>query len=383
MAGPLEGVRIIELAGIGPGPFCGMLLADLGAEVITVQRPGGNPLAATAREVLFRNRRNIIVDLKQPEGVDTILRMCESADAILEANRPGVAERLGLGPDKVLARNPQIVYGRMTGWGQSGPLSQAAGHDINFISLTGVLHAIGPKGGKPTLPLNLIGDFGGGGLMLAYGLVCGILRARTTGRGDVIDASIVDGSATLMAMTSGLRAAGTFSDQRGSNLIDGGAHFYTIYETLDNKYVAIGALEPQFYSLLREKLQLDDPAFDDQMSEEAWPELQEKLEIIFLSKTREEWDEILEGTDVCYSPVLDIGEAPTHPHNVARGTYLEIDGVTHPAPAPRFEHNAPSDPIPALPDGAHSLDILKSFQFKQDEIDALINIGAVGAHESR
>lgn len=377
MSGPLSGIRVIELAGIGPGPFCGQMLADMGAEVISVERPGGNPQAEVGRKVLFRNRQHIIVDLKTAKGIETILQLCESADAVFEANRPGVAERLGLGPDTVLDRNPKIVYGRMTGWGQTGPLANAAGHDINYIALSGALHAIGKRDGDPVLPLNMVGDFGGGGLMLAFGMVCAILKAKQTGVGDVIDASMIEGSGALMGMHYALREQGLFSDQRGSNLTDGGAHFYDIYETADNKYITIGSFEPKFYALLREKLHLTAPEFDDQMNQETWPELKEKVAAVVKSKTRNEWDELLEGSDVCYAPVLDIADAPNHPHNKARNSFIEIDGVTHPAPTPRFTANTSPTPVPAQRPGSHTRDVLESFDFDAAAIDALIDDGIV------
>ena len=308
--GPLQGLKVIELAGIGPGPFCGMMLADMGAEVIRVDRPGGNPSAAGGHDILFRNRKSIAVNLKSPEGVETILKLCEQADAIFEGYRPGVAERLGVGPEQCTARNEKLVYGRMTGWGQTGPLSKSAGHDINYISISGALHAVGRAGEKPMPPLNLFGDFGGGGMMMAYGIVCALLEAQRSGKGQVIDCSMHEGSAALMAMFYGLRANGLFSDNRGTHMLDTGAHFYDVYETKDGKYISIGSIEPQFYELLKEKAQLSLDDFGMQMNPAMWPEQKQKMEAVFKSKTRDEWCEIMEGSDVCFAPVLGLASSP-------------------------------------------------------------------------
>ena len=314
--GPLSGLKIIELAGIGPGPFCGMMLSDMGAEVIRVERPGN--ASSPPKDVLARNRRSIALDLKQPAGVEAVLKLLESADGLFEGFRPGVTERLGLGPEQCMARNERLVYGRMTGWGQDGPMAHAAGHDINYIGLAGALHAVGRRGEGPVPPLNLVGDFGGGGMLLAYGMVCGMLEAQRSGRGQVVDAAMVDGAAALMAMFFSFAAGGAFSDQRGTNMLDGGAHFYDTYETKDAKHICIGSIEPQFYELLLEKAELDKDKYKDQMNPVLWPELKEDLRQVFLSKTQAEWCAIMEGTDVCFAPVLSIFEAPQHPHNVAR-----------------------------------------------------------------
>ena len=332
--GPLQDFRIIELAGIGPGPFCGMMLSDMGAEVIRVDRL--RPGASRPKDVLARNRRSIAVDLKAPEGVETVLKLTETADALFEGFRPGVTERLGLGPEDCQARNEKLVYGRMTGWGQEGPLSQAAGHDINYIALSGALHGIGRPGEKPVPPLNLVGDFGGGGMLLAYGLVCALLEAQKSGKGQVVDAAMVDGSAALMAMFFTMGAAGMFNDQRGTNLLDGGAHFYDTYETADQKAICIGSIEPQFYALLVEKAGLDPERFSAQMDQSQWPEFKAELTRVFKTRTQAEWCEIMEGSDVCFAPVLSIFEAPEHPHNKARNAFVEVDGIVQPAPAPRF-----------------------------------------------
>ena len=377
MSGPLSGLRIIELAGIGPGPFCGMMLADMGAQVIRVDRPGGNPSSAAGHNVLFRNRQSIAVNLKHPEGVETILTLCESADAIFEGYRPGVAERLGVGPDDCLARNPALVYGRMTGWGQDGPLAAAAGHDINYISLSGALHAMGRRGEKPVPPMNLVGDFGGGGMMLAFGMVCAMLEAQRSGKGQVIDSAMVEGSAALMAMFYGLRANGLFTDERGTHMLDSGAHFYDVYETADGKYVSIGSIEPQFYQLLKEKLELDDADFAAQINPGKWPEQKEKLADIFRTRTRDQWCELLEGTDVCFAPVLGLAEAPDHPHNQARQSFIEVNGIMQHAPTPRFSRTPSPTPEPPAPPGTHTAAVLRECGFGEDALNKLLASGAV------
>ena len=296
--GPLSGFKIIELAGIGPGPFCGMMLSDMGAQVIRVERISG--ATSAPKDVLARNRRSIAVDLKQPEGIETVLRLIDTADALFEGFRPGVTERLGLGPDTCLARNERLVYGRMTGWGQDGPMAMAAGHDINYIGLAGALHAIGRRDEGPVPPLNLVGDFGGGGMLLAFGVVCGLLEAQRSGKGQVVDAAMVDGTAALMAMFFSMSAGGAFTDQRGTNLLDGGAHFYDTYETKDAKHICIGSIEPQFYALLVEKAELDPVKYGNQMDASQWPELKADLQQVFLTKTQAQWCDIMEGTDVCF-----------------------------------------------------------------------------------
>jgi alpha-methylacyl-CoA racemase len=373
--GPLSGFKIIELAGIGPGPFCGMMLSDMGAEVIRVERISGADRAP--KDVLARNRRSVALDLKSPEGVETVLRLVESADALFEGFRPGVTERLGLGPDVVLARNPKLVYGRMTGWGQEGPMAQAAGHDINYIGLSGALHAIGRQGERPVPPLNLVGDFGGGGMLLAYGLVCGMLESQRSGKGQVVDAAMVDGSAALMAMFFSFAASGAFTDQRGTNLLDGAAHFYDTYETKDGKHVCIGSIEPQFYALLIEKAGLDPEKYAKQMDPSQWPILKADLTKTFLSKTQAQWCEIMEGTDVCFSPVLSIFEAPEHPHNKARNSFMEVDGVMQQAPAPRFSRTSPEISHGARVPGQDTLSVLQDYGFSTDEITALQADGVI------
>ena len=373
--GPLQGFRVIELAGIGPGPFCGMMLSDMGAEVIRVDRVGGR---GGRRDVLARNRRSIAVDLKKPAGVEVVLKLVETADALFEGFRPGVTERLGLGPEDCMARNRKLVYGRMTGWGQEGPIAHAAGHDINYIGLAGALHAIGEPGGKPVPPLNLIGDFGGGGMLLAYGLVCGMLEASRSGEGQVIDAAMVDGAAALMAMFFSMAGNG-FKDQRGSNMLDGGAHFYNTYETKDGEHVCVGSIEPQFYAELVEKSGVDANRFGPQMDAAQWTPFKDELAEVFKQKTRDEWCEIMEGSDVCFAPVLSILEAPQHPHNKHRATFVEVDGVTQPAPAPRFSRTEAEISHAAPTPGADTRAVLADIGLDESAISALADEGVVQA----
>lgn len=346
--GALEGVKVIELAGIGPGPFAAMMLADHGAEVIRIERPG-TPTDPT--DVLTRSRTVMQLDLKTAVGVSKVRQLAASADGLIEGFRPGVTERLGLGPDVLLADNPKLVYGRMTGWGQRGPLASAAGHDINYIALAGTLHALGRAGQKPTPPINLVGDFGGGGMMLAFGMLAGILAARRTGQGQVVDCAMVDGAALLMSMMWGFRAKGLWSGDRGENYLDTGAPYYDVYETSDGRFIAIGSIEPQFYRRLLELTGLDrDPAFQQQNRPEWVEQQRDRLTAIFRTKTRQAWCELMEGTDVCFAPVLDFDEAPAHPHNRERQTFIELAGVMQPAPAPRF--SATPAPSPRAPGGA-------------------------------
>lgn len=378
--GPLAGIKVIELAGIGPGPFCGMLLSDMGAEVIRVDRAGGG--GRRARDVLARGRKSIAVDLKNPAGRDTVLKLCESADALFEGFRPGVTERLGLGPEECMARNPALVYGRMTGWGQEGPLAQAAGHDINYIALAGALHAIGPQGGKPVPPLNLVGDFGGGGMVLAFGLVCAMLEAGKSHKGQVVDAAMVDGAAVLMAMFFSMQAGGAWKDVRGANLLDGAAPFYDTYETSDGKYISVGSIEPQFYALLVEKAGVDPDEFSGQMDQSRWPAYKEKLTAVFKSKSRDEWCALMEGTDVCFAPVLSLGEVAEHPHNKHRGTFTDLEGVIQPAPAPRFSRTEAALTGGARLPGEDTRTVLSAGGFSDGEIDSLIADGAVSVAAS-
>lgn len=335
MAGVLDGVTIIEMAGIGPAPFCGMMLADHGARVIRVERVGAPD--TKGKDVLTRNREIVQLDMKSADGVAKVRELCKTADGIIEGFRPGVMERMGLGPDVLLADNPKLVYGRMTGWGQTGPLAHAAGHDINYISITGNLHGYGRPDQKPTPPTNAIGDFAGGGMMLAYGMVAGILGAHRTGKGQVIDCAMTDGASMIHAMQWGFRGAGMWEDTRGVNMLDTAAHFYDTYECGDGKFISIGSIEPQFYTLLRMTLGIeDDKAFDAQMDKSQWPALKDKLTAIFKTKTRDEWAAIMEGTDICFGSILSMSEALAHPHNAERGTFIKVEGVDQPAPAPRF-----------------------------------------------
>jgi len=331
-SGPLAGFRIVEFAGIGPGPFACMMLADMGAEVVTLDRIGAKK---NMKSVAGRGRKVIELDLKDKNAVAQVLDLLASADALVEGFRPGVMERLGFGPDVVLARNPKLVYGRMTGWGQEGPLAQAAGHDINYISLTGALAAIGTKD-KPVPPLNLVGDFGGGALYLVVGVLAALLETSRSGKGQVVDAAMCDGAASLMSMFFDMTAIGRWVEGRERNFLDGGAHFYGIYECACGNFISIGSIEPQFYALLRQHAGLSDTTFDAQMDRKAWPELKAKLADVFKTRTREEWCRLMEGTDICFAPILTMAEAPRHPHMAARGVFVERHGVTQPAPAPRF-----------------------------------------------
>jgi len=378
--GALDGVRVIELAGIGPGPFCGMMLADQGAEVIQVDRiaavRGGDP-ARPPGNVNGRGRRSIGVDLKSPEGVETVLRLVEGAGMVFEGFRPGVAERLGVGPDDCLARNPAIVYGRMTGWGQDGPYSSMAGHDINYIALAGVLAHIGRSDSGPVPPMNLVGDFGGGGMYLAYGMVCALFEARNSGKGQVVDAAMVDGAASLMSFIHGMLASGFHSPERGTNLLDTGAHFYDVYECADGGWISLGSIEPQFYAELLDKLGLDAERFGKQNDRDLWPELSAEIAAVVRMKTRDEWDAILEGSDVCYAPVLTVDEAIRHPHNVARGTFIDVGGITQPGPAPRLSRTPGEVRRPPAHAGQHTDEVLSEAGFDDDEVAALRASGAV------
>jgi alpha-methylacyl-CoA racemase len=372
--GPLSGLKVVEFAGIGPGPFCGMLLSDLGADVVRIDRKGQG--RASPADITSRGRRSIGLDLKNPSAIETCLKLMEGADAIFEGFRPGVMERLGLGPDVALKRNPKLVYGRMTGWGQFGPYANAAGHDMNYIAITGALHAIGTND-KPVPPLNLVGDFGGGALYLAFGLLAGVLNARQTGQGQVIDCAMSDGAASLMSMFYGFKASGMWKEERRANLLDGGAHFYDTYQCADGKWISIGSIEPQFYALLLEKTGINDPAFAAQMDRGAWNDLREKLAHVIAQKSQAEWCEIMDATDVCFAPVLDLDEAPKHPHNVARETFIELGGVVQPAPAPRF--SVTPGAVQGLPPaiGAHDQEALGDWGFSAAEIDGLKASGAL------
>jgi alpha-methylacyl-CoA racemase len=372
--GPLHSVKVLEFAGIGPGPFCGMLLSDLGADVVRIDRKGGARGAKS--DITARGRRSVAMDLKSSAAVEACLCLMETADAVFEGFRPGVMERLGLGPETALARNPRLVYGRMTGWGQDGPLASAAGHDMNYIALTGALHAIGVDD-KPVPPLNLIGDFGGGALYLAFGLLAAVIHARATGKGQVVDCAMIDGAASLMAMFYGFKAAGMWKETRRSNLLDGGAHFYDTYRCADGLWVSIASIEPQFYALLLEKTGISDPEFGAQMDRASWPALRLRLAAVIATKTREEWRAIMEGSDVCFAPVLTLEEAPAHPHNVARKTFVEVDGVVQPAPAPRFSSSPGAVAGPPPTAGAHNRAALTDWGFSEAQIDALQAAGAL------
>ena len=368
--GPLSGLKIVEFAGIGPGPFCGMLLSDLGADVVRVDRKGQGRGAPS--DITSRGRRSVALDLKDPAAIEACLKLVEKADLLFEGFRPGVMERLGLGPDVAFKRNPKLVYGRMTGWGQTGPWSMAAGHDMNYIAITGALHAIGTKD-KPIPPLNLVGDFGGGALYLAFGLLAGVIQARETGQGQVVDCAMTDGAASLMAMFYGMKATGMWKDERRANLLDGGAHFYDSYQCSDGRWIAIGSIEPQFYALLLEKTGIKDPEFAKQMDRSAWPDLHDKLAAVIATKTRDEWTEIMGGSDVCFAPVLTLEEAPKHPHNAARQTFVEVAGVTQPAPAPRFSATPGAIQGPPAAIGAHNQEALSDWGLSQSEIERLFS----------
>jgi alpha-methylacyl-CoA racemase len=378
--GPLSGITVIEIAGIGPGPYCGMLLADLGADVIRIDRTqavtGGDPASPPA-DLLARGRRSVGVDLKNPDGVEVVLGLVERADALIEGFRPGVTERLGIGPDDCLARNPRLVYGRMTGWGQDGPYASTAGHDINYISLAGALEPIGRRGEAPVPPLNLVGDFGGGGLLLAFGLVAALLEVTRSGRGQVIDAAMVDGAASLMTMTHSFRAMGLWNDERGTNMLDTGAHYYDVYETADGRYVSVGSIESQFYAELLRLTGLEGEDLPAQNDRSQWPALKERLAGIFRTKTRDEWCALMEGTDVCFAPVLSIPEATEHPHNVARGTFVEVAGITQPGPAPRFSRTPGEIRRPPAHAGQHTDEVLTEAGFDADRLAKLREAGAI------
>ncbi|HEX4539595.1 MAG TPA: CaiB/BaiF CoA-transferase family protein [Acidimicrobiales bacterium] len=380
MSGPLEGVRVVEIAGIGPGPFAAMMLADMGADVVRVDRAqkvaGGDP-AHPPIDLLGRGRRSVGIDLKHPEGAGVVLRLVEHADVLIEGFRPGVMERLGIGPDECMARNPRLVYGRMTGWGQEGPYADAAGHDINYIALAGALDPVGRAGEAPVPPLNLVGDFGGGGMFMAYGVVCALLEAGRSGQGQVVDAAMVDGAAVLTTFIHSLRAIGLWVDERGTNLLDTGAHFYDVYETADHRYVSVGSIEPQFYAELLRLSGLEGEELPAQMDRSQWPALKERVADVFRTKTRDEWCGLMEGTDVCFAPVLSMGEAPAHPHNRLRETFVEVAGVPQPAPAPRFGRTPGAIGRPPPHAGQHTEDTLADWGFTAGEREKLRQAGAI------
>jgi len=378
--GPLAGLKVIEVGGVGPGPFCAMMLADMGAEVIRIDRKhaGESGLPVERRfDVMFRGRRSVALDLKKPGAVEVVKRLLGQADVLIEGFRPGVMERLGLAPEVCLELNPKLVYGRMTGWGQSGPLAREPGHDLNYIALTGALHAMGRKGGPPEIPLNLIGDFGGGAMYLAFGILCALHEARSSGRGQVVDAAMVDGSTSLMAMVYGLFAAGYWKDERGSNRLDSGAPWYDVYETRDGRHVAIGSTEASFYRNTLQVLGLRPEDFADQHDRAGWPQLKEALTRVFRTRTRDEWCAAFEGTATCFSPVLSLAEAPHHPHQVARGNFVECAGVVQPAPAPRFSRSRPAIQRPPPQVGEHTLEVLAAWGFAAEDLASLERTGAI------
>jgi alpha-methylacyl-CoA racemase len=378
--GVLSGYRVIELAGIGPAPMCAMLLSDMGADVLRIDRTVDAGLGVpikTKYSLLNRGRRSIALDLKRPEATEAVLRLVDQADALIEGFRPGVMERLGIGPDQCLARNPRLIYGRMTGWGQDGPLALAAGHDINYIALAGALYCFGRKGEAPVPPLNLIGDFGGGALYLALGIVGGLLEAQKSGKGQVVDAAMVDGAASLMTAIYGMRGAGLWSDQRGENLLDTGAHYYEVYETSDGKHVAIGSIEAKFYDELLRLSGLKGEELPRQNDRSSWPAMKERLKALFRTKTRDEWCRIMEGSDICFAPVLSMDEAPQHPHNRQRGTFVEQDGVIQPAPAPRFSRTPSAIQSPPANAGEHTETALRDWGFSASDLEKLRACGAI------
>jgi alpha-methylacyl-CoA racemase len=378
MAGALQGVRIVEMAGLGPVPFAGMMLADHGAEVIRVERHGVARREQSV-DVLSRSRKIVRIDLKLESGRQVVRDLIRDVDGVIEGFRPGVMERLGLGPVELTAENPRLVYGRMTGWGQTGPYTAAAGHDINYIALTGALHAIGRAGGKPTPPLNLVGDFGGGGMLLAFGMVAALLSAGRTGRGQVIDCAMTDGAALLMSMIWSMRATGQWRDERGANFLDSGAPFYEVYECADGRYVSIGSIEPKFYALLLQKLEIEDDLEGRQFERSAWPQIRERIAARFLTRSRDEWCRVMEHSDACFAPVLSLAEAPQHPHNAARGTFIEVDGIVQPAPAPRFSATPASTPVApvAASNAAATDELLQGFGIDAARIQALRTEGAI------
>ena len=372
--GPLQGLKVVEFAGLGPAPFCGMLLSDLGADVIRIDRKGARPYLKSS--VTSRGRRSVAVDLKHPGAAAICLRLIDQADILIEGFRPGVMERLGLGPDIALARKPALIYGRMTGWGQDGPNANQAGHDINYIALSGALHAIGTKD-QPVIPINLLGDFGGGSLYLAFGIMAALHHARATGKGQVVDCAMVDGASSLMAMIYGYLASDYWKDQRQANSIDGGSHYYNVYQCQDSEWLAIGASEPQFYANLLRNLGLEGPDFHPQRDRAKWPELKKRFAEAIRHKPRAEWLAIMEGSDCCVTPVLSLSDAPRHPHNVARSTFVEIDGVVQPGPMPRFSQTPGAVRNPPVAIGADNFSALVAWGFDAQEVDQLALSGAV------
>ncbi len=378
--GPLSGYRIIELAGIGPGPMCAMLLSDMGADVLRIDRTADAGLGIatdTKYALLNRGRRSVALDLKKPQAIEAVLKLVEKADGLIEGFRPGVTERLGIGPDVCLKRNPRLVYGRMTGWGQEGPMAHAAGHDINYIALSGALHSIGRRGEAPVPPLNLVGDFGGGALYLALGVVAGILETQKSGKGQVVDAAMVDGAASLMTAIYGMHGSGFWNDNRGDNILDTGAHYYDVYETKDGKFVSVGSIETKFYDELLELSGLKREELARQNDRNAWPAMKQKVAACFKTRTRDEWCKIMEGSDVCFAPVLSMAEAPKHPHNKHRGTFVEEGGVVQPGPAPRFSRTPSKIQRPPARPGEHTEEALRDWGFSASELDGLRKAAAI------
>jgi len=377
--GALTGYTVIELAGIGPAPMGGMMLADMGAEVIRIERPGAAD-PKVAEPISGRNKKSVVLDLKQDAGKDTLMALIERADALIDPYRPGVCEKLGFGPDVCLAKNPKLVFARMTGWGQSGPLSQAAGHDLNYIAITGALHAIGRRGERPVVPLNLVGDFGGGGMLLVTGVLGALLEAARSGVGQVVDVAMVDGTAQLMWMMQGFQQIGAWNaDEREANLLDGAAHFYDTYECADGKYVAIGAIEPQFYAELLARAEITDPQFEHQHDASQWPQLKEKLAAVLKTRTRDQWDELMSGSDACFAPVLTMVEAPAYAANSERSVYAQVEGLTHPSPAPRFSKTPSTIEHGTRSLGADTLPVLRAMGMNEASIQALLDTGAAQA----
>jgi alpha-methylacyl-CoA racemase len=382
-SGPLTGIKVVELAGIGPGPFCAMLLSDLGARVLRIERPEPVDLGLPtprAFDLLARGRRSVAVDLKSAAGVGAVKALIRRADVLIEGFRPGVTERLGLGPDDCLAINPRLVYGRVTGWGQDGPLAGAAGHDIDYIALTGTLHSIGSRNGPPIPPSNLVGDFGGGGVYLAFGVVSALLERGHSGKGQIVDAAVVDGAASLMTGMYGRKAAGAWTDRRGENDLDGGAPWYSVYETADSRYVCVGAIEERFYQELVRRLGLDAEDLPDRHDRTAWPRLRKRFAEVFRTRTRDEWTRVFEGSDACFAPVLSLSEAPQHPHNKVRGTFIDVDGVVQPAAAPRFSRTPGQIQHGPGRAGPNATETLRDWGLAADEIADLMKSGAVADH---
>ena len=379
--GALTGYKVIELAGIGPAPMAGMMLADMGAEVIRIERPGAAD-PRVAEPISGRNKKSVVLDLKQDAGKAALMALIEQADALIDPYRPGVCEKLGFGPDECLARNPKLVFARMTGWGQTGPLAQAAGHDLNYIAITGALHAIGRRGERPVVPLNLVGDFGGGGMLLVTGVMGGLLEAAKSGQGQVIDVAMVDGTAQLMWMMQGFQQIGAWNaEEREANLLDGAAHFYDTYECADGKYVAVGAIEPQFYAELLARAEITDPQFQVQHDAAQWPELKRKLAEILKTKTRDEWDALMAGSDACFAPVLTMVEATSYRANIKRSVYTEVDGLTHPAPAPRFSRTPSQIQHGTQALGTDTVSVLEDSGMEASAIQALLETGAAVGSE--